>query len=77
MSTTAIRIAYGTHAEQFGELRASLADYEKRYSMPSQEFYDRYRAGELGDSSQFVDRAGLCYLAVGAGILDRARDHSP
>ena len=37
------------------DLEARLADYEKRYRMSSEEFYRRFRAGELGDEMDFVE----------------------
>ena len=37
------------------DLDARLADYEKRYHMSSEEFYRRFRAGELGDGMDFVE----------------------
>ena len=37
------------------DLEARLAEYEKRYRMSSEEFYRRFRAGELGDSMDFVE----------------------
>ncbi len=42
------------HAER-RDLEARLADYEKRYNMSSEEFYRRFRAGELGDGMDFVE----------------------
>jgi hypothetical protein len=51
------------------ELTKELAKLEQKYGMPSGEFYERYRAGELGDSSEFVHWAGLCYMATRNGIF--------
>ncbi len=42
------------HAER-RDLEARLADYERRYDMSSDEFYRRFRAGELGDGMDFVE----------------------
>jgi hypothetical protein len=50
-------------------LMAELRKYEQQYGMSSQVFYDRFRAGELGDALDFVDWAGLCYMAVRARLL--------
>ncbi len=37
--------------------------------MSSQEFYDQFRAGELGDSLDYVSWAGLCDVALSHGVL--------
>jgi hypothetical protein len=42
------------HAE-LQRLAARLAEYEQRYGMSSTEFYLRFRAGELGDDTDFVE----------------------
>lgn len=36
-------------------LEARLLAYEQRYSMSSDEFYRRFRTGELGDDMDFVE----------------------
>lgn len=37
------------------DLEARLHDYEIQYHLPSDEFYRRFRAGELGDAMDFVE----------------------
>ena len=37
------------------DLEARLSAYEKQFNMSSQEFYRRFRAGELGDKMDFVE----------------------
>ena len=37
------------------ELEARLAAYETHYAMSSDAFYQRFRAGELGDEIDFVE----------------------
>jgi hypothetical protein len=37
------------------DLEARLVDYEDHYQMSSEEFYRRFRAGELGDAIDFVE----------------------
>lgn len=37
---------------------AYLQDFEKRYGMPSSEFFARYQNGEIDDHNDFVDWAG-------------------
>jgi hypothetical protein len=36
-------------------LEPRLLAYEQRYNMPSDEFYRRFRAGELGEEMDFVE----------------------
>ena len=36
-------------------MRAELADFEKRYSMVSTEFFEKFERGELGDAVDFFD----------------------
>jgi hypothetical protein len=36
-------------------LRLKLQGFEERYHMSSNEFYHRFRAGELGDAVDFVE----------------------
>lgn len=45
-----------THAlQQASELQARLQAYETQYNMPSDNFYQQFSAGELGDSMDFVE----------------------
>lgn len=37
------------------DLEARLSAYEKQFNISSQEFYRRFRAGELGDEMDFVE----------------------
>jgi hypothetical protein len=46
-----------------------LAAYERRYGLPSAEFYARFLRGELPHRWEFSAWAGLCYLAVAEGVL--------
>jgi hypothetical protein len=36
-------------------LQSRVAEFEQQYGMSSEEFYRRFRAGELGDSADFVE----------------------
>jgi len=36
-------------------LERQLADFERRYSLSSQEFYEKFERGELGDAMHFVE----------------------
>jgi len=47
---------------QLAQLQADLADFETRYAMSSQEFYNRYRAGQTDDRMDFVEWAALSQM---------------
>ncbi len=36
-------------------LRERLEAYERQYNMPSEDFYTKFRSGELGDAMDFVE----------------------
>ena len=35
-----------------------LKEYEQRYGMKTEEFYARFKSGELGDTDDYIDWAG-------------------
>lgn len=37
------------------ELQARSRQYEQKYQMPSNQFYQRFQSGELGDSADFFE----------------------
>lgn len=41
------------------ELSQDLADFEKKYGMSSEYFFDEFESGKLGDAMDFFDWAGL------------------
>jgi len=41
--------------EDLRDLESRLAACEQRYNMPSEEFYRRFRAGEMGDEADFAE----------------------
>jgi len=41
--------------QTLAELEARLRAFEERYQMESEEFYERFRAGELGDNMEVVE----------------------
>jgi hypothetical protein len=53
-------------------IRQELSRFEDRHGMSSEDFYRRYLAGELPESLEFVDWAGLCHLAQRNGVLARS-----
>lgn len=40
---------------ELADLQERLRVFETRYQMPSEDFYRRFRAGELGDAMDFVE----------------------
>lgn len=51
------------------QLRAELAGFERDHGITSAAFLDRWTRGEL-DGPGYVIWAGLCRMAVRAGILE-------
>lgn len=48
------------HAQrELTDLDARLRAFEAHFHMPSDEFYRRYEAGELGDSAEFMEWASF------------------
>lgn len=41
--------------QTLADLEAQLQAFEERYQIASEEFYQRFRAGELGDAMDFVE----------------------
>lgn len=41
------------------ELHADLLRFEERYGMASEEFYNRFESGELGDDADFIEWASF------------------
>ena len=51
------------------DLEARLTDYEVQYQMASEEFYPRFRAGEMGDTMDFVEWGIFCEMSQ--ALLER------
>lgn len=51
-----------------GQLERILRDYEAKHHMSSEEFYQKYNRGELGDDRDCVMWAGYFVMAVRSGI---------
>jgi hypothetical protein len=47
-------------------LTRDLLEFEARYTWPSNEFYRRYEAGELGDAIDFVEWAATIEMLTNA-----------
>ena len=48
---------------QLGELRADLAEFERRYQISSVDFYQRFHAGQTDDRMDYVEWASLIQMA--------------
>ena len=64
-------IALSRHQRQLERYEQDLGGFEKRYSMDSGMFYERFEAGELGDAMDFFEWAGLYKLRQ--DILEKIR----
>jgi hypothetical protein len=48
---------------QLRQLQADLAELEQRYGLSSEQFYQRYQAGQMGDEMDYVEWASLVQMA--------------
>lgn len=46
------------------EIAVDLAGFEKKYDMPSAEFYQKFQAGQMGDDMDFFRWSGLYRMFV-------------
>ena len=46
-------------AQTRDEIHEKLHHYEQQYSMASEQFYQQFLTGELGDAADYVDWAGF------------------
>ncbi|MFB2978732.1 hypothetical protein [Microseira sp. BLCC-F43] len=44
-----------TAQQEAGELKTELQAFEEKYQMSSEDFYQRFRLGEMGDAVDFVE----------------------
>jgi len=49
---------------QKARLEQQLADFERRYSLSSEEFYEKFERGELGDAMDFVEWSSTYEMAT-------------
>ena len=49
---------------QKARLEQQLADFERRYSLSSEEFYEKFERGELGDAMDFVEWSATYEMAA-------------
>ena len=52
--------------EESNELSAELKIYEQRLGMPSEDFFRKFNAGELGDSADFFEWSALYQMYLRA-----------
>ena len=48
---------------QLGQLQADLAEWEQHYRLSSDEFYQRFQAGQMGDDMDYAEWALLMQMA--------------
>jgi len=52
------RIIHSSAVDALDSLLRSLAAYERKYGMISADFYEKYLAGKMEDTADFVEWAG-------------------
>ncbi len=50
-----MKIQKNSLQNQLADLDRRLKSFEQKYQMPSESFYQRFQAGELGDSMDFFE----------------------
>jgi hypothetical protein len=55
-------LTLGRHRQRLARYEQDLRTFETRYAMDSETFYQGFEAGELGDSMDFFEWAGLYEL---------------
>ena len=46
-------------------IHEELASFEQRHGMSSADFWERYCAGQMEESTEFFRWGALCYMALG------------
>ncbi|MGC8495381.1 MAG: antitoxin TumA [Syntrophobacteraceae bacterium] len=69
------RIEYGSSVDALVAIAKRLGNYENRYGMTSEDFYDRYQRGQKEDSIDFVEWANdyQHYLGIRSKIEEHLR----
>ncbi len=52
-------LAQEKHLSRLKRYEADLKEFEARYRMPSDSFYEKFEAGKLGDATDFFEWSGL------------------
>jgi hypothetical protein len=69
------RIVYGSPVDALVAVAKHLSVYENQYGMASEDFYPRYKKGQMADSLDFVEWANdyQHYVALRIEIEKRLR----
>ncbi len=57
-------VTLSQHRRRLIQYQSDLGEFETRYRMDSDSFYKRFEAGELGDSMDFFEWAGIYKLRL-------------
>ncbi|MEQ9730861.1 MAG: hypothetical protein ABOK23_09675 [Candidatus Methanoperedens sp.] len=49
-----LKVELGMVKRELKQFKNSLADFEKRHKMSSDEFYEKFKAGKLGDDREYL-----------------------
>jgi tetrahydromethanopterin S-methyltransferase subunit G len=49
-----LKVELGMVKRELKQVKNSLTDFEKRHKMSSDEFYDKFNAGKLGDDREYI-----------------------
>ena len=49
-----LKVELGMVKRELEQVKNSLDDFEKRYKMSSDEFYNKFNAGKLGDDREYI-----------------------
>jgi len=49
-----LKVELGMVKRELKQVKNSLADFEKRHKMSSDEFYEKFNAGKLGDDREYI-----------------------
>ena len=49
-----LKVELGMVKRELNHVKNSLADFEKRHKMSSDEFYEKFNAGKLGDDREYI-----------------------
>jgi len=60
-----VEVVLSQQRAKLEEYDRELREFETRYQMQSDEFYERFEAGELGDAADYFEWAGLYELRQG------------
>ncbi len=52
-----------TERRQLDDLKSDMSDFEKRYDMESQEFFELFQNGKLDDRMDFIEWASIVQMA--------------